>query len=93
MTLKRICFSIFILIVSVTLHSQSNLTKSNTLTQNNNTGNIKVEEVSKSITILNDSEPSPTPEEQGFTKFTINGRVIYRKVVDNVTIEFVPENN
>lgn len=40
---------------------------------------------------IQDAEPSLTPEEQGFVKFIINDRVIYRKVVDNVTIEFVPE--
>ncbi|MFN5181974.1 MAG: hypothetical protein ACK5D5_03000 [Bacteroidota bacterium] len=40
---------------------------------------------------IQDSEASLTPEEQGFVKFIINDRVIYRKVVDNVTIEFVPE--
>jgi hypothetical protein len=36
-------------------------------------------------------ETIPSPIEQGFEKFIINGQVIYRKTVDNVTIEYKPQ--
>jgi len=37
------------------------------------------------------SELIPTPEEQGFTKFLIEGKIVYKKQVDGIIVEFQPE--
>ncbi len=37
------------------------------------------------------SESIPTPEDQGFTKVIVNGKVVYFKKVDGVIVEYKPE--
>lgn len=36
------------------------------------------------------AEPTPTPEEQGFTKYEENGAIIYRKEVNGIVVEYIP---
>jgi hypothetical protein len=36
-------------------------------------------------------EPTPTPEEQGFKAMEVNGKIIYRKEINGIIVEFIPE--
>lgn len=36
------------------------------------------------------SESTPTIEEQGFKALSVNGKLIYRKEINGVLIEFIP---
>lgn len=48
-------------------------------------------EVSRLESTYEYKETIPTPEEQGFTKYELNGKIVYRKEVSGVIVEFNPE--
>ena len=38
------------------------------------------------------AEPIPTPEQQGYVKYILNGETIYRKDLNGIIIEYQPKN-
>lgn len=58
----------------------------NTSTASINGGNVN------SISSTTTSESIPTPEQQGFDKMTINGKTVYVKTENGVTVTFIPNN-
>lgn len=57
----------------------------NTIPVNSNSGNIN------SINTIMTAEAVPTPEQQGFDKFDINGKTVYMKKTGDVIIEYRPK--
>jgi len=45
----------------------------------------------KSLTEGKTEETLLTPEEQGFTKYVVNGEIIYRKHVNGILVEYKPK--
>lgn len=48
---------------------------------------------SNAVSPVINPEPIPTPEDQGFTLYEVEGKTFYRKIIDGVIIEFSPKKD
>lgn len=88
-----ICGAFFFIqnIMSAQTNSTSNSTTMEAQTIELNNENEKKISENVQLEVNDTSEPIPTPEEQGFTKFVIEGKIVYKKNIDGIIIEYKPE--
>lgn len=84
-------FATSLLVGGVSAQQNHNVKKENNTSENLKTVEANISQTSEAKKEI--VEEQLTPEQQGFTKYILgSGKVIYRKTENNITIEYVPEN-
>lgn len=84
-------FSLFTVYSNELFSQNIETSENNNITDKNLTGDLLTTSEEKSFTDF--AEPVPSLEEQGFVKVLSEGKVKYFKKVDEVVIEYKPEQN
>jgi len=75
----KIVLTLIFLIINLITWSQTNIDTSTVILNKKDIENIVIK-----------SEINKTPEEQGYTKYTINGVIFYRKEEGQIQLEYKP---
>lgn len=89
--ISTIVFATSLLVGSASAQQVQNVEKENNTGENLKTVEVNTQQVA---TVKKESlDEKLTPEQQGFTKYILgSGKIIYRKIENNIIIEFIPEN-